>query len=274
VPELSVASFNVHGGVDGWGRPFDVVEACRRLDADVLVLQETWIPFGAAEGASRGVAEAAPRGTAEEVGAALGYAVTSVPVAPARRYPPPASAGRRWGPARRRRHGVGLRIDLGPRRSDRRRRGEPGAVGIALLERGRAGAAEVVELGSLGRDPARRVALRTRAPGQGQEVATVVGTHLAHIRQGSPLQLRRLGRMLPGLEERAVVAGDMNMWGPPLTLMMRGWSRAVVGRTWPSWRPLFQIDHILVTPAVRVLGAEVLPVGGSDHLPVRAELSL
>src|SRR5712692_9933654 len=42
---LTVASFNIH-----WGRhprsyePFDVLEACRRLDADVLALQEVWRP--------------------------------------------------------------------------------------------------------------------------------------------------------------------------------------------------------------------------------------
>src|SRR4051794_9560211 len=40
---VSVASFNIH-----WGRhprthePFDVLDACRRLDADVLAVQEVW----------------------------------------------------------------------------------------------------------------------------------------------------------------------------------------------------------------------------------------
>src|SRR5580698_6626735 len=45
-----VASFNVHGGVDGFGRPFDVVGSCRAIDADVLILQECWSP---AEGEPR-----------------------------------------------------------------------------------------------------------------------------------------------------------------------------------------------------------------------------
>src|SRR5687767_788199 len=47
VPELTIASYNIH-----WGRgprrrgfaPIDVVAAARRLDADVLVLQESWAP--------------------------------------------------------------------------------------------------------------------------------------------------------------------------------------------------------------------------------------
>jgi len=68
--------------------------------------------------------------------------------------------------------------------------------------------------------------------------------------------------------------GDMNMWGPMLSLAMPGWSRAVLGRTWPSWRPLFQIDHILITAAVQVLGAEVVRAHGSDHFPVRATLAV
>jgi hypothetical protein len=41
---LVVASFNVHGGVDGFGRPFDVIAACGELDADLVVLQESWSP--------------------------------------------------------------------------------------------------------------------------------------------------------------------------------------------------------------------------------------
>jgi endonuclease/exonuclease/phosphatase family metal-dependent hydrolase len=45
-PRLVVASYNVHGGVDGWGRPYDVVAECERLDPDVLVLQESWHPDG------------------------------------------------------------------------------------------------------------------------------------------------------------------------------------------------------------------------------------
>jgi len=47
MPELSVASFNAHAGMDGWGRPYDLTEACRHLDADVIVLQEIFAPLNA-----------------------------------------------------------------------------------------------------------------------------------------------------------------------------------------------------------------------------------
>lgn len=263
--ELSVASFNVHAGVDGWGRPFDVVDACRRLDADVLVLQETWIP-------STGP------GLADEVAAALGYRVTTVSMAPVVRYPVPDRAGDRWGPRRGWRAGVGMRIDLGePRRARRRSVSERGAIGLALLERlslGPSGTVDVLELGRMGSDPARRLALRTTVDGvAGSPGLVVAGTHLAHIRQGSPFQVGRLRRMLPAADVPAVLMGDMNMWGPPLTLLMPGWSRAVLGRSWPSWQPLLQIDHILVTKPVRVGGAEVVSITGSDHFPVRARLA-
>ena len=43
--DFVAASFNVHAGVDGWGRPLRLAGAsCRALDADVLVLQESWQP--------------------------------------------------------------------------------------------------------------------------------------------------------------------------------------------------------------------------------------
>ena len=46
MPELSVACFNLHWGVDMRGHPFDAMAACLALDADVLVLPESWRPNG------------------------------------------------------------------------------------------------------------------------------------------------------------------------------------------------------------------------------------
>ena len=66
----------------------------------------------------------------------------------------------------------------------------------------------------------------------------------------------------------------MNLWGPPVRAFLREWHRAVKGRTWPSENPHSQIDHILVRGAVRIASGEVLPDAGSDHRPVRAELTL
>ncbi len=42
--DIAVTSLNVHGGVGSAGRPFDVEAAIRGLDADIVALQETWVP--------------------------------------------------------------------------------------------------------------------------------------------------------------------------------------------------------------------------------------
>jgi endonuclease/exonuclease/phosphatase family metal-dependent hydrolase len=262
---LTVASFNVHGGVDGWGRPFDVVAACRRLDADVIVLEEVWSP-------DQGQAVVA------QVGADLGYRVTSVPMARARMFPVPRAAGHRWGPVLRTRPGVGMRVVPGRRGTEpgtgpTAAAGALGTVGIALLARPGCAPAEVIELGQQGGDSVRRFALQASVPVDGSSLI-VTGTHMPHLRHGSPRRLRLLAGRLPRPETPAVLMGDMNLWGPPLTALLPGWSRAVRGRTWPSWRPLFQIDHVLVTTPVRVLHSEVVDVPGSDHLPIRATLSV
>jgi endonuclease/exonuclease/phosphatase family metal-dependent hydrolase len=43
---MILASMNLHGGRRADGTPFDVAAACRQLQADVIVLQETWWPAG------------------------------------------------------------------------------------------------------------------------------------------------------------------------------------------------------------------------------------
>ena len=44
--EVILASLNTHGGRDAAGRAYDLAAACRRLDADVIALQEVWRPRG------------------------------------------------------------------------------------------------------------------------------------------------------------------------------------------------------------------------------------
>jgi endonuclease/exonuclease/phosphatase family metal-dependent hydrolase len=41
---ITLASLNLHGGLTARGAPFDVAEACHRLKADVITLQEAWRP--------------------------------------------------------------------------------------------------------------------------------------------------------------------------------------------------------------------------------------
>jgi len=102
----------------------------------------------------------------------------------------------------------------------------------------------------------------------------VFGTHMSHITHGSHAQYRLLSDLLPPPTTAAVLAGDMNLWGPPVNSYLRGWRRAVTTRTWPAYRPHSQLDHVLVTPSVSVLDARAGAFAGSDHLPVVATLAL
>jgi endonuclease/exonuclease/phosphatase family metal-dependent hydrolase len=263
---LVVASFNVHGGVDGRGRPFDVVAACRELDADVLVLQETWTPDQGESLTSR-------------VGDALGYRVEELAMARARLSIPPASdvVAPSWGPVLRVTGPYGLRVGdprPGPAPAGTTVITDHGTGGMALLSRVPLGATAMLDLGQLRRDPARRGAIAVEVDMGGRPLR-VIGTHMSHLSKGSVLQLRSLHRLITDPATPAVLAGDMNLWGPPLSALLPGWSRIVRGRTWPAWRPVAQLDHILVTRGVRRLGAgQVMAAAGSDHLPVRARVTL
>jgi endonuclease/exonuclease/phosphatase family metal-dependent hydrolase len=274
MPPVVVASYNVHGGVDGWGRPFDVVEACREIGADVLMLQESWAPDG-------GVS------VTEHVARQLGYAAVELAFARGRIAASQDSGNPRWGPRLWARSGHGMRLD--------RRRAAPtghgaaarpgravsgrGTWSIAVMSRLPVTHTQTIDLGQLPTDPARRGAIVMDVVLDGAIPFRVVGTHLAHLSQGSPRQISALRRSLKTLTPApGVLAGDMNLWGPPLTLLFPGWSRAVRGRTWPTWWswPLVQSDHVLVRDArrgsVTVVSGEVLRIAGSDHFPVRASL--
>jgi endonuclease/exonuclease/phosphatase family metal-dependent hydrolase len=44
--QVTIASLNLHGGLDRRGEPFDVEAACHYLKADIVALQEVWHPDG------------------------------------------------------------------------------------------------------------------------------------------------------------------------------------------------------------------------------------
>ena len=267
--EASIVSFNLQAGVDRWARPFDVVATCKGFDADVLVLQEDW----AAPGRS---------GLAETVATELGYALLARPMAQGRRAEPHPHPHERWmpwyalkGPSRV------FYLDSErplPARVTRTRRFEsasPGTWGMAVLSRIPVVDTQVVDLGVLPRDRARRFALVVRLGLAGRSL-TVVGTHMSHLSKGSPAQLMALRRLLPTVvgDEAAVLAADMNLWGPPVGAFFPGWRRIVRGRTWPADAPHSQVDHLLARGPVTALSSRVLPETPSDHRPVWARLRL
>ncbi|HEX9353965.1 MAG TPA: endonuclease/exonuclease/phosphatase family protein [Streptosporangiaceae bacterium] len=243
---ISLASLNLHGGMTSHGAPFDVAEACYRLKADVITLQEAWRP------------EAGPD-TVTEVAAALGAEV------------------RHRGLARdtnRARLGVGT--DEGQ-----------GTWGLAVLTMLPVIGYHEIELGRAPGDRISRAAQVLTLAIPGGAVLRVVNTHLTH-RYTSPVQLALLVRRLaagrtpdapdhrqpgPGGPVPTVIVGDLNM--PRLaTVAAAGYRPAVRGRTFPAERPLIQLDHMLLRGRVTASGAEVAGPLGSDHLPIRAQLSV
>jgi len=276
--EFVVASFNVHSGVDGWGRRFDVVAACARCDADVLVLQESWTPDGS-------------KGMAQTIAAELGYEAHELPNAEGRLSGPHPRPGARWKPPSHRFDGPRVVLPDRTRAATKtlesttsptfpaNRRwphgtgSERGTWSVAVLSRLPVESTERIGLRQLRHDVATRGALRVDVKTKSGTVA-VVGTHMSHLSRGSSLQFWQLRRELAQIEGPAVLAGDMNLWGPPLVAQLPGWHRAVKGRTWPSWRPHSQPDHILYRPPISAVDSEVLEELGSDHRPVRARLAV
>ena len=287
MPRLVVASYNVHGGVDGWGRPFDVVDACRRLDADVLMLQESWSP-------DVGVS------TAQDVARQLGYVAVELPFARGRIVAPVTSVevpDDRWGPHVWVRNLHGLRLDRRHAKTLRHQEPAPGpAPGpspgwfgdeAATGATGLLGHRRAVPVGGGGLADHRSgqvahgpVASGSDRRGRGAPRRGLLCPCGGHAPRPSEPGVTAPYPRLATCPQRtltpvpSVLAGDMNLWGPPLTLLFPGWSHAVRGRTWPAWWswPLAQSDHILVRGSVRVDMGEVLPIAGSDHLPLRAAL--
>ncbi len=258
----------MHAGVDGWGRPYDVIAACRRIDADVLVLEENWAPDGGAS-------------ISEQVGNAMGYAVVEHHLAGGRLAGPHPDADEHWMRSfdwRGKSHAIYLDSErpFGARvRSSRRfDTAQRGHWGVAVLTRLPLVSSRAFELGRLARDRARRAALAVTIDAGGTHV-TVIGTHMSHITYGAPRQYLALARGIRALlpEGPAVLAGDMNLWGPPVSLFFPRWRRALRHKTWPAWRPHSQVDHVLVRGSLRVVAADALAAAGSDHLPIVVTLA-
>ena len=101
----------------------------------------------------------------------------------------------------------------------------------------------------------------------------VGGTHLLgiHVARRNRLAWRReLHEFADATHELDVVAGDLNMWTPPIRRALGGHRAAVRGRTWPARLPHSQIDHMYFRSPLRLVSGEVLADHDSDHRPIRA----
>ncbi|MBS1371177.1 MAG: endonuclease [Lentisphaeria bacterium] len=108
---------------------------------------------------------------------------------------------------------------------------------------------------------------------------TVFLVHLGLTRRTRARQIAFLRGLLPK-DRPIVLAGDFNTFRgeselteleEELGLINANASRAA---TYPAWKPLKQLDYILVSRRITVEHFEVLPVLYSDHLPLVADLTL
>lgn len=236
--EFVLASFNTHWGIDARGGSFDVAATAVGLDADVLILQEVWRPYGS-------------RAWIDDVVADNGLAVACETV-----LAPDDFSGR-------------------PRRLPRPVDGSPpGTLGLTVLTRLPIIRRFAIDLGRpVGDAVARRAAACVEVEVAGRPLV-IAGVHASSKLWGSPRQLYSLDRMLSTEAVPAIIAGDCNMWGPVLRPLLAGRRRAVRGRTFPGRWPHSQIDHIWVPDEVEVRHSSVSEYLGSDHRAVRATLAL
>ncbi len=112
----------------------------------------------------------------------------------------------------------------------------------------------------------------------GQDSLAVIVLHLALSRRARLAQLDYVADIVNQVPH-AIVMGDLNcrIHSRELQRLFEKTSlREPAGNlcTFPSWRPVHNIDHILVSAELEVLNACVLDYPVSDHLPIMTEIKL
>ncbi|MFV2089702.1 MAG: endonuclease/exonuclease/phosphatase family protein [Pseudomonadales bacterium] len=121
-----------------------------------------------------------------------------------------------------------------------------------------------------------RGAIVVRLP-SGNESVLVVLLHLSLGERSRAMQLEYVKGLIDG-EEHVVLMGDMNshladlLFDSPLAEADLRPAESVLP-TYPSWRPAFALDHILVSPSLRIGDYEVLDCRLSDHCPISVTLT-
>ncbi|MFU8813734.1 MAG: endonuclease/exonuclease/phosphatase family protein [Pseudomonadales bacterium] len=122
-----------------------------------------------------------------------------------------------------------------------------------------------------------RGAIAVRLP-YGDTSVLVVLLHLSLGERSRRLQLEYVRNLIDG-EDHVVLMGDMNshlsqlLFNSPLAET----DLRPVGEmqpTYPAWRPLRALDHVLVSPLLSISDYEVLDCQLSDHLPIAVTLEM
>jgi len=104
---------------------------------------------------------------------------------------------------------------------------------------------------------------------------------MLHLALSRRARMRQLGVISEMVNEfpHVILMGDMNCrtGSPEMDLLFRKTHLREPTEetlTFPSWRPQYHIDHILVTPELKVRKVSALHHAYSDHLPIIMELLL
>lgn len=264
---MRVATFNLHAGVDGWGRPTRVLDHVVSLNADLLILPELWRSDG--------------EDFFETLKARLGMDGVFVPLATGQRVTS-GTGGRTWQPLLAHLSGErGLFFDEHRTLSNaqRVRRAtslgvQDGEWGLGLLTRLEIVDIRVESLGRLPREKVKR-ALIIATLRDADRTFYALAVHGAHLSHGSYRQYRRVSDIVDTLDPALpiLLGGDFNSWRPLLRLLLPGWRSLVNARTWPARTPHSQIDHLLVRGPWERLGGFASD-GGSDHRALVADVRL
>ncbi len=124
-------------------------------------------------------------------------------------------------------------------------------------------------------------------PGRGALVAEFgtargsLAVFVLHLALGRVTRLRQMRYLAECVNqfEHVIFMGDLNCdaWSPEMQLLIRETRLGAPTRhhgTYPSWRPRRRIDHILVTPGIRIQRSFVPRWRYSDHLPIAMEVIL
>jgi endonuclease/exonuclease/phosphatase family metal-dependent hydrolase len=113
--------------------------------------------------------------------------------------------------------------------------------------------------------------------GEGADALVVVMVHLSLGAKTRTRQLAYIRELVDGYRHR-ILMGDMNTAAADLLehspLRDLGLLAPQIEATFPSWRPVRCLDHILLSPSLTLERVQVLSQAISDHLPVAVEIRL
>ncbi len=114
--------------------------------------------------------------------------------------------------------------------------------------------------------------------GSGDSALVVILLHLSLSRNARTHQIRYIIKQLE-MHKHVIVMGDLNCATDSQEIQALLQSTRLCEpeyshSTYPSWRPVHSVDHIFVTPELKIEKSTVYQVNYSDHLPIGVEITL